>query len=73
MNDLDARLRQAHLAADTAALADLYQQAADATRDEDAAAFFLTHAYIHALEANLPAAAPLRQRLIDMGREVRQP
>lgn len=72
MSALDDRLLNAHAAGDIRALAALYEQAADAQTETEAAAFFLTHAYVHALEAGLPAAARLRQRLIDMGREVPQ-
>ncbi len=72
MNDLNARLLQAHAAGDISGLAALYEQAADLQTDTDAAAFFLTHAYVHALEANLPSATRLRQRLIGMGRDVPQ-
>lgn len=72
MSDLDKRLRQAHEAEDKIALAALYQEAADATQDQDAAGFFLTHAYIFALDANAPSVDTLRNRLIAMGREVPQ-
>jgi hypothetical protein len=33
------------------------------------AGFYLTHAYVFALELNHPQASELRQRLIDAGRE----
>jgi len=69
MNDLHTRLLQAHAAGDIAALADLYEQAAASQSDDDARGFFLTHAYVHALEANLPDACRLRRLLVDMGRE----
>lgn len=72
MTDLNTRLLQAHEAGDIKALAKLYEQAADEQTNEDAASFFLTHAYVHALEANLPNVDSLRQRLINMGREVPQ-
>lgn len=73
MNDLNARLLAAHARGDAAALVDLYSQAADATADRDAAAFYLTHAHVFALEINHPEAAALRRRLIDQGREAPLP
>ena len=73
MNDLNARLLAAHETGDAAALVDLYVQAADATSDVDAAAFYLTHAHVFALEINHPDTATLRQRLIDQGREAPLP
>ena len=69
---LDARLLAAHAAGDLGALVRLYGDAGDAALsagDEDAAGFYLTHAYIFALDAGDPAAATLRARLIAMGRE----
>ena len=69
MSDLDAALIAAHDAGDIRKLARLYTQAADAAGSPDAAGFFLTHAYVFALEAGLEEAPALRQRLIDMGRE----
>jgi hypothetical protein len=73
MNDLDAALLTAHAARDTAALVDLYRQAAEAAQDTEAQAFYLTHAHVFALEMNHPDAALLRQRLIDQGREAPLP
>jgi hypothetical protein len=69
MTDLDARLLHAHEACDLAALVALYAEAADATPDEQARGFYLTHAYVFALELGSDAAPSLRQALIDMGRE----
>ncbi len=34
-------------------------------------AFYLTHAYVHALEANDPRAPDLKARLIALGAEIR--
>lgn len=70
MTDLHTRLLQAHATGDIGALAELYERAAGSQHDDDARSFFLTHAYVHALEANLPDAGRLRQMLVDMGREV---
>ena len=69
MNDLNARLLAAHAAGDAAALVDLYTEAADTAPNPDATAFFLTHAYVHALEQGHVRAPNLRARLVAMGRE----
>ena len=69
MNDLDARLLAAHAADDRAALIALYTEAADTATDETATGFYLTHAYVFALEAGDPRTADLRARLVAMGRE----
>lgn len=69
MSDLDTRLLAAHAANDTAALINLYTEAADAALTEDAAGFYLTHAYVFALECAHPATPALRARLLAMGRE----
>ncbi len=71
MNDLDARLLQAHAQADIPALIKLYEEAADAASDEVAKGFYLTHAYVFALESGDDKAGPLRDRLVSMGREVK--
>ncbi|QUJ77496.1 hypothetical protein KDD17_05760 [Sulfitobacter albidus] len=65
---LDAALLAAHAAGDRAALIALYTQAADAASG-DAAAFYLTHAMVFALEAGDPRADTLRARLLAEGRE----
>ena len=54
MSNLDARMIAAHEAHDLPALITLYTQAADTANDIDAACFYLTHAYIFALEAGAP-------------------
>ena len=69
MNELDTRLLEAHAALDNRLLAHLYTQAADQAADERAAGFYLTQAYVFALEAGLADAPALRERLIAMGRE----
>ena len=53
---LDARLLAAHEAGDPSILAALYAEASCAAEGE-AAAFYLTHAWIFALEAGDPSAA----------------
>lgn len=69
MNPLEDALLAAHAAGDGHALVTIYQQAAAQTDDPDAAAFFLTHAHVFALEVNHPDAPALRAALIEAGRE----
>ncbi|ABG32345.1 hypothetical protein CEP88_03890 [Roseobacter denitrificans] len=66
---LDAQLLAAHAEGDTDRLVTLYAQAAASADDPDTAGFYLTHAYVFALEAGLPQAADLRAQLIETGRE----
>ena len=69
---LDAALLAAHAAGDGAALARLYTDAADMAKragDTDAACFFLTQAYVFALDFALPEAGALHARLLRHGRE----
>ncbi len=63
MSELDERLLDAHARDDRTALVDLYTQAADAENDVDAACFFLTHAFVFALEIGDARADDLRARL----------
>jgi len=65
---LDAALCAAHAREDRAALVELYG-AAGARETGDAAAFYLTHAYVFALESGDPRAGTLHARLVAMGRE----
>ncbi|WP_299626855.1 hypothetical protein [uncultured Tateyamaria sp.] len=69
MSDLDARLLAAHEQSDVAVLVALYREAADVAKDEETRGFYLTHAYIFALELGHPDAPCLRARLVEMGRE----
>ena len=69
MNDLDARMIAAHEDGDQQALIRLYTQAADQANDLTAACFYLTHAYVFALEAGAPQAPALHARLKAHGRE----
>ncbi|MEM8775916.1 MAG: hypothetical protein AAGF53_12840 [Pseudomonadota bacterium] len=66
---LDAQMMAAHEAHDTRALVRLYTQAADSSNDVDAACFYLTHAYVFALESGAPETRMLRARLMEYGRE----
>jgi len=70
--DLDAALIAAHAAHDGDSLVALYASAADRAEAEgghEAAAFYLTHAYVFALESGHPAADRLHARLKAAGRE----
>lgn len=68
MNALNDRLLHAHAAGDNRALVPLYTEAADRANDIDAACFYLTHAYIFALEQGHPATKSLHTRLAEHGR-----
>ena len=64
---LDAALLQAHAASDTPLLSRLYTEAADRAEAEgktDAACFYLTHAYVFALEAGLMRGLSFEKRKI---------
>ncbi len=72
MSKLHDALLEAHEAGDGPRLIELYQQAGDeaeARGDVGAACFFLTHAYVFALEEGSSHAAPLHRRLKAHGRE----
>lgn len=69
MNDLNARLLDAHDRGDKAALVGLYVEAAEAAASQQAAFFFLTQAHVFAMETGHPEAAALRARLVAAGRE----
>ncbi len=69
---LDAALLQAHAEYDLDGLVTLYQKAGlsciDAN-DVDAGCFYLTHAYIFALEAGSSKAREIHKVLVSYGRE----
>ena len=69
MSDLNAEMIAAHEARDQAALIRLYTLAADQANDPTACGFYLTHAYVFALEAGAPEATALHARLKAQGRE----
>ncbi|MFK7744072.1 MAG: hypothetical protein AB8B47_03375 [Roseobacter sp.] len=69
MTTLNEQLLRAHAAGDHVQLVRLYTKAADQVKTEQEAGFFLTHAYIFALEIGMDEAAVLRARLVSMGRE----
>ncbi|MEM9975183.1 MAG: hypothetical protein AAF771_13470 [Pseudomonadota bacterium] len=66
---LEARILAAHAAGDGAALVTLYRDAADGAERPRVAAFFLTQAYVFALECGHPETGALRARLVAMGCE----
>ncbi|KPD10590.1 hypothetical protein [Phaeobacter sp. 11ANDIMAR09] len=69
--DLDTALLAAHAANDASELIRLYTMAGDRSeqrQDVDAACFYLTHAFVFALEAGAPEARDLNKRLADQGR-----
>jgi len=69
---LDAALIAAHAAEDWKRLVGLYAEAADDAHVQgqiDAACFYLTHAYVFALQTGDPCADELHRRLMDHGRE----
>lgn len=70
-SELDQHLLKAHAEEDTQTLVRLYTLAADeheAAGDIDAACFFLTHAFVFALESGAPEAKLLNERLVARGR-----
>lgn len=71
MSSLETRLLAAHAAGDTLAQIALYTEAANTAATQDATGFFLTQAYVYALELGHDDSAILRTRLVDMGRENR--
>nr|WP_172296250.1 hypothetical protein [Pseudoruegeria sp. HB172150] len=73
---LEDRILAAHAANDLRALVDCYERAAgglEASGKSDESCFFLTHAYVFALDAGDPRAAELRARLVAQGRETPDP
>ena len=69
MISLETRLLAAHDRDDTSSLVDLYTEAANAASHQDASAFYLTQAYIYALDLGHRNAEHLRKRLVKLGRE----
>lgn len=74
MLSLEDHLLDAHDKGDGRALTKLYAQAADekeALGDTEAACFYLTHAFVFALETGAPEEAALQARLHAYGREAK--
>ncbi|MDR6264249.1 hypothetical protein [Roseobacter sp. N2S] len=71
MSSLNDALLAAHLANDSETLVRLYRAAGqDAlSKNEVQGCFYLTHAYVFALEAGLPEASELHATLKSLGRE----
>lgn len=70
-DELEKALLAAHASGDGPELARLYTAAGDqaeAAGDIDAACFYLTQAFVFALESGLPEAAELNRRLADKDR-----
>ena len=70
MSSLDADLLAAHAKGDSALLAKLYAQAAETQEPaSEQAAFYLTHAYVFALEVGMDEAKTYHAQLKSWGRE----
>jgi hypothetical protein len=71
VSSLNDALLAAHLAGDNATLVRLYRKAGEAAlpKDEVQGCFYLTHAYVFALEAGMLEAEELRAILVAKGRE----
>jgi len=69
VSDLESRLLAAHACGDNTALVTLYCETAETAEEEEARYFYLTHAYVYALEDGHPQAPALRARLVAAGRE----
>ena len=69
MTSLDDRLLEAHARRDHRALVALYREAAETANDRVAAGFYLTHAYVFALELGDVQAEELHALLKAQGRE----
>jgi len=70
-DELDRLLLEAHERNDHVALIRYYTMAADQreqAQDIDAACFYLTHAFVFALESGSSEAEALNQRLVAYGR-----
>ena len=70
--DRKAEADAADAAVDGAAMSRLFARAADDAEevgDYDAAAFYLTHAYVYSLDAGLASASGYRAKLKQKGRE----
>ena len=70
---LEDRLLAAHENGDSAALSVLYREAADAAEEageRDRAAFFLTHAWVFALDAGMSSAESAHATLVAWGRDI---
>lgn len=69
----DVALRMARATGDWSGVIDLYMKAAEAEDAPQGQAFYLTHAYVHALEAGDPRARDVKARLVALGAEIPDP
>lgn len=72
MSALDAALLAAHAQANKHDLVVLYEKAANQANSDHERRFFLTHAYIFALDIGSENAGVLRQGLVELGAETGQ-
>lgn len=71
LDELDKQLLRAHAEKDVPALIRLYHQAAilaEERQHHEAACFYLTHAFVFALEYGAPEADELNLKLFERGR-----
>ena len=68
-SSLDEQLLAAHASQDTSALVQLYLEAAEMASGDTARGFYLTHAYVFALEINHPTKSDIHTTLCALGRE----
>lgn len=68
MTVLEKNLLEAHARSDLVALSRLYTRAAESEKDPDARAFFLTQAWVYALDAGMDEASHLHATLAAWGR-----
>ena len=66
---LDEQLLAAHASQDIPALVQLYLDAAEIAPNDAARGFYLTHAYVFALEINHPTKDDIHATLCAYGRE----
>ena len=71
MSDLDDALLAAHARGDNSTLVRMYRQAGEAVLEtnEVQGCFYLTQAYVFALESGMDVAEDLRAVLVERGRE----
>ena len=67
--NLDKDLIAAHARGDVNSLVELYREAAQAANTEEARAFYLTHAYVFALDGGLEVAKHIGEELRRLGRD----
>lgn len=72
-NRFEAALRDARQTGDWSTVISMYVEAAEGHGEGNSEAFYLTHAYIHALEAGDVRADHLKARLVTLGAEVQDP